>query len=81
MHVYHVGDTYCLPDAELSELQQAQLQTVLQRLVLQLQSSGVGGQVLHWGRGAVWTCSQHIEDQIRVPSWKQIYYMPNNINF
>lgn len=63
---YHLGDTYCLPDAELSELQEAEFQTLLQRLVLQLQSSGVGGQVLHWSRGAVWTCSEHTEDHIRI---------------
>lgn len=56
---HHVGVTYSLPDAELSELQQAELQTLLQRLVLQLQGSGVGGQVLHRGRGAVWTCIEH----------------------
>lgn len=65
---YHLGVTYCLPDAELPELQQAELQSLLQRLVLQLQGSGVGGQVLHRGRGAVWTCSEHIEDQIRLSS-------------
>lgn len=52
----HPGATHCLPDAELPELQQAELQTLLQRLVLQFQGSGVGGQVLHRGCGAVWTC-------------------------
>lgn len=56
---HHVGVTYGLPDAELSELQQAELQTLLQRLVLQLQRPGVGGQVLHRGRGAVWTCIEN----------------------
>lgn len=40
------GDPHRLPDAELPELQQAEFQTFLQRLVLQLQGSGVGGQIL-----------------------------------
>lgn len=60
---FNPGVTYCLPDAEFSELQQADLQTLLQRLVLQLQGSGVGGEVLHWGRGAVGTCKKHTQNQ------------------
>lgn len=60
---FNPGVTYCLPDAEFSELQQADLQTLLQRLVLQLQGSGVGGEVLQWGRGAVRTCKQHTQNQ------------------
>lgn len=35
-----------LPDAQFPELQQAELQTLLQRLVLQLQRSGVGAGLL-----------------------------------
>jgi len=58
--------THRLSDAELPELQQAELQTLLQRLVLQLQGSGVCGRVLPRRRGALRTCSEHTEDQIRL---------------
>lgn len=75
---FNPGVTYCLPDAEFSELQQADLQTLLQRLVLQLQGSGVGGDVLHWGCGAVRTCKKTTQNQALPASEPDLKWLKNH---